>query len=221
MVANVRDVGRSQPYIGNVINTMDGCERFGNHSQPQIGNYHIPYVWLRFTLRPSRMGSWPGPITVRGPQSAYMSRCQQVAPEGKTISRKGRESLFPCTTLLHCSLFLLLSPHVSPPPGEAGHGEISYCTHSDWCLTDPWRRQQNDVTSAAITCGSDFRRNHIGRNAITSRTRSQKPVATRNRFKTGCNRFSDCSCPSLTVWRPRPLPGCQRVISSQDHIRVP
>jgi hypothetical protein len=48
--------------------------------------------------------------------------------------------------------------------------KISYCTYSDWCLTDPWRRQQNDVTSVAITGGSDFRRNHIGRNAITSRT---------------------------------------------------
>jgi hypothetical protein len=92
--------------------------------------------------------------------------------KAKTISRKGRESLLPCTTLLHCSLFFLLSPHVSPPPGEVGHGKISYCKYPDRCLTDPWRRQQNAMTSVAITGGSDFTRCHIGRNAITSRTQS-------------------------------------------------
>jgi hypothetical protein len=54
--------------------------------------------------------------------------------------------------------------------------KIAYCKYSDWCLTDPWRRQQNDVTSVAITGGRDLRRHHIGRNAITSRTASVRDV---------------------------------------------
>jgi hypothetical protein len=84
--------------------------------------------------------------------------------------------LFPCTTLLHCSLF---SPFPLRPLRHLmrlAMEKISYCKYSDWCLTDPWRRQQNDVTSVAITGGRDFRRNHIGRDVIISRT------ATHTRF---------------------------------------
>jgi hypothetical protein len=48
--------------------------------------------------------------------------------------------------------------------------KISCCKYPDRCRTAPWRRQQNAVTSVAVTGGSDFGRNRIGRNAITSRT---------------------------------------------------
>jgi hypothetical protein len=98
--------------------------------------------------------------------------------KAKTTSRKGRESLFPCTTLLHCSLFspfpLAYLRHLMRLAME----KIAYCKYFDWGLTDPWRRQQNDVTSVAITGGRDFRRNHIGRNAITSRTHTQRHRTT-------------------------------------------
>jgi hypothetical protein len=120
---------------------------------------------MRMTTRPNEtvlMFEVRKALICRGVSRSYR--------KAKTISRKGRESMFPCTTLLHCSLF---SPFPLAPLRHLmrlAMEKISYCKYSDWCLTYPWRRQQNDVTSVAITGGSDFRRNHIGRNAITSRT---------------------------------------------------
>jgi hypothetical protein len=80
----------------------------------------------------------------------------ELAPLHKVVALPVVPPPFPLTSLRHLMRLAM--------------EKISHCKYSDWCLTDPGRRQQNAVTSVAITGGSDFTRGHIGRNAIASCT---------------------------------------------------
>jgi hypothetical protein len=60
---------------------------------------------------------------VRGPQSAYMSRCQQVVPEGKDDKPQRPGELVPLHNVVALLVVLSFFPRASPPPDEVGHGE--------------------------------------------------------------------------------------------------
>jgi hypothetical protein len=58
---------------------------------------------------------------VRGPQSAYMSRCQQVVPEGKDDKPQRPGELVPLHNVVALLVVLPLPPRASPPPDEVGN----------------------------------------------------------------------------------------------------
>jgi hypothetical protein len=62
-------------------------------------------------------------LAVRGPQSAYKSRCQQVVPEGKDGEPQRPGELVPLHNVVALLVILSLPPRASPPPDEVGHGE--------------------------------------------------------------------------------------------------
>jgi hypothetical protein len=95
---------------------------------------------------------------------------QQVAPEGKDDKPQRPGELFPLQNAVALLLALPPPPTVSSPPCDVVHGEISGSKYYGRCLTPPWRRQHNSVTSVAVTDDIDFRRDHVGQNAITFRT---------------------------------------------------